>query len=53
MLTSLAVVLVGVWLIVSSQERVSADLTLILGIVAAILALVDLIRPYWHRESPG
>ena len=44
MLTSLAVVLLGVYLIVASQQPVSSTLTLIFGLAAAILALVDLLR---------
>lgn len=49
MLTALAVVLVGIWMIVKSQGPVSNTLTLVLGIAVAVLALVDLTRPYWHR----
>ena len=43
MLTALAVVLVGIWLIMQSQQPVSSTLTLIFGIVAAALALFDLL----------
>lgn len=49
MLTAIAVVLVGIWMILMSQGPVSATLTLIFGIVVAVLALLDLTRPYWHR----
>jgi hypothetical protein len=49
LLTPLAVVLAGVWLIVQSRSTVSDTLTLIFGIVIAVLALLDAIRPYWHR----
>jgi multisubunit Na+/H+ antiporter MnhE subunit len=54
MLTCLAVVLVGVWLIVSSQSRLSDTATLIFGIAVAVLALIDLLRPYvYNRPPPG
>lgn len=43
MLTSLAVVLIGIWLIVQSQGPVNATITLIFGIVAAALAVADLV----------
>lgn len=44
MLTSLAVILVGIWLVLQSQGPVQSTVTLIIGIVVAALALVDLIR---------
>lgn len=44
MLTSLAVVLIGIWLILQSQQPVNATLTLVFGIAVAVLALVDLLR---------
>jgi hypothetical protein len=54
MLTSIAVVLVGVWLIVTSQQHVSSTLTLIFGIVVGLLALLDLLHGYWPaaRRAP-
>lgn len=51
-LTSLAMILVGIWLVVYSQGPVSTTLTLIFGIAAAALALIDLIRPYLGRPVP-
>lgn len=47
MLTSIAVVLVGIWMIIASQGVPSSILTLLFGIISAGLALVDLI--YAHR----
>lgn len=44
MLTSLAVVLVGIWLVIQSQQPVSSTLTLIFGIAVAALALIDVLR---------
>lgn len=44
MLTSLAVILIGIWLILQSQAPVQSTVTLIFGIAAAVLALVDLLR---------
>ena len=44
MLTALAVILISIWLIVYSQGPVSTTLTLIVGVIAGILALVDLVR---------
>jgi hypothetical protein len=52
MLTSIAVILVGVWLIVTSQQRVSSTLTLIFGILVGLLALLDLLQPYWPARRP-
>ena len=49
MLTSLAVVLTGVYLIIVSQEHVTSTLTLIFGLVIGILALADLVFPYIRR----
>ena len=49
MLTSLAVLLTGIWLVLQSQQPVNKTLTLIFGILVAVLALVDLVRPYVHR----
>jgi multisubunit Na+/H+ antiporter MnhE subunit len=52
MLTCVAVLLVGVWLVVTSQQHVSSTLTLIFGIIVGVLALADLIRPYvWRGQS--
>lgn len=44
MLTSIAVILISIWLIVYSQGPVSSTLTLIIGAIAGLLALVDLLR---------
>ena len=44
MLTTLAVVLAGVYLIIVSQGPISDTGTLIFGIVIAALALVDLLN---------
>jgi hypothetical protein len=41
-MTALAVVLVGIFLIVQSQTRVTSTLELLFGIVVAILAVLDL-----------
>lgn len=41
MLTCLAVIFVGVWLILQSQGPLESTVTLIFGLVVAILALVD------------
>jgi uncharacterized membrane protein YqgA involved in biofilm formation len=43
MFTSVAVLIIGVWMIVSSQEPVSATLTLVLGVLVGILAFLDLL----------
>lgn len=43
MFTSIAVLIVGIWLVLSSQEPVSSALTLVLGIIVAVLAFVDLL----------
>jgi len=40
-LTALAVLLISIWLILASQEPVSDTLTLVFGIVAAVLVLFD------------
>lgn len=47
MFTAIAMVLVGVWLIVTSQGHVSTTVTLIFGIAATALAVLDLTRGYW------
>lgn len=44
MLTSLAGVLTGIWLILQSQHSTTVTLTLLFGIIVAVLCLVDLIR---------
>ena len=44
MLTSLAGVLTGIWLILQSQHSTTALLTLIFGVLVAVLCLVDLLR---------
>lgn len=44
MLTCIAVLLVGIWLILQSISPVNATLTLVFGIVVAALALVDLLN---------
>jgi hypothetical protein len=49
MLTSIAVVLTGVWLIIDSQSTLSTTATLIFGIVIAALAAIELIQPYARR----
>lgn len=46
MLTSIAVVLLSLWVILDSQGQATTTLSLILGIVAGVLALIDLIRPH-------
>lgn len=51
-LTSLAVLLVGIWLVITSQSHVSSTGTLIFGIVVGALALVDLLRPYVANRPP-
>jgi len=43
MFTSLAVILVGVFLVIQSQTPTSPTLELIVGLAAAILAILDLI----------
>jgi uncharacterized membrane protein YqgA involved in biofilm formation len=43
MLTSVAVLLVGIWLILQSIKPVDATLTLVFGIVVGALALIDLL----------
>lgn len=45
-LTPIAVVLVGLWMIVEHNKLPDHTLTLIFGIVVAVLALIDLVRPY-------
>jgi multisubunit Na+/H+ antiporter MnhE subunit len=45
-LTTLAVLLVGIWLVITSQQHLSSTATLLFGIVVGVLALVDLLRPY-------
>jgi lipopolysaccharide export LptBFGC system permease protein LptF len=52
MLTALAVVLVGVYLILTSQSHVSSTGTLIWGIVVAALALFDLVGGLPARRAP-
>lgn len=44
MLTAIAVLLAGIWLILQSISPVQSTLTLIFGIVIAALALVDLLN---------
>ena len=44
MLTSLAGVLTGIWLILQSQHSTTTTLTLLFGIIVAVLCLVDLVR---------
>jgi len=53
MLTALAVILLGLWLVLKSQGPVSQTFTLIIGIVAMALAVIDLTRPYWNRAGPN
>ena len=57
MFTSIAVVLTGVWLILlGSKSHPSMTLTLIFGIVIAVLAILDLVlygRPYVRRGPPA
>jgi uncharacterized membrane protein YqgA involved in biofilm formation len=48
-LTSVATVLVGVWMIVEHNKLPDHTLSLIFGIIVGVLALVDLIRPYVGR----
>jgi hypothetical protein len=43
MLTSVAVLLAGIYLILKAVTHVDATLTLVFGIVVAALALVDLL----------
>jgi hypothetical protein len=42
MFTSLAVVLIGVFLAIQSQTAVSTTFQLVVGVAAAVLALLDL-----------
>lgn len=49
MLVALAGILTGIWLILDSQSHPAKILTLIFGIVIALLCLLELTRPYWHR----
>lgn len=44
MLTSLAGILTGLWLILESQHSTTTTLTLVFGIVVMVLCLVDLLR---------
>lgn len=46
MLTSLGVILIGIWLIVEHQKLPDPTLALVFGIIAAVLALLDLIWPH-------
>jgi hypothetical protein len=52
MLTALAVILVGIYLIVTSQSHVSSTGTLIWGIVVGALAFFDLAEPVYRRRAP-
>ena len=52
MLTAIATLLIAVWLVLlGAKAHPSSTLTLIFGIVAGILVLVDLIRPFAVRSS--
>lgn len=52
MFTALAVVLVGVWLIITSRGHLDRDVTLAFGILVVVLAAVDLFWPYWRGRRP-
>jgi hypothetical protein len=49
MLLAIAVLLTGIWIALTSQEPVSSGVTLIFGIVVAVLAAIELLRPYAGR----
>lgn len=44
MLTSIAGIFTGLWLILQSQHSTTTTLTLLFGIIVAVLCLVDLLR---------
>jgi hypothetical protein len=48
-LTSIAVVIIAVWMILTASTTVSTTLTTILAIVAGVLALIDVLEPYRGR----
>ena len=48
-LTSIAVVIIAVWMILTASTTVSTTLTTILGVVAGVLALIDVLEPYRGR----
>jgi len=47
--TSIAVVIIAVWMILTASTTVSTTLTTILGVVAGVLALIDVLEPYRGR----
>lgn len=51
MLTSVAVVLAGAWLIIYSQEKPSTTLTLVFGILVVVLAVIDLLLVLRARRT--
>lgn len=52
MLTFIALLLVGIWLILTGVTVVSDTLTLIFGIAVVVLVLIELLTPYYHRRTP-
>ena len=50
--TPIAVLLVGIWMVITSQSHISDTGTLIWGVVVAALALLDLLRPVYLRQPP-
>jgi hypothetical protein len=52
-LTQIAVVLTGIWLVITSQEPASSTLTLIVGIVVVVLVLLDspFVRSYRTNQN--
>jgi hypothetical protein len=51
MFTSIGVVLLSIWLIVEHHHFPNSTFSLIVGIVALILAGIDLIMPYARRTT--
>lgn len=55
MLLAIAVLIVGIWMVLTSQEPVSSGLTLVLGIIVAVLAFIELLPALRARTGapPG
>jgi hypothetical protein len=52
-LTPLAVLLLAIWALLRTLGHVSKTAALVLIIVAIVLVIIDMIRPYAVRQTPA